>query len=155
MCKGFCRIFNISLHRIAYFSLVSSDVSSDCEQTTKNWRTYRKPKILIRYQVKFLVFYMFSGFLLFGHNLSRTQNYNSLTQQTTKLEKQPTVCSLQPTVHCAVHILIFKKNRKMFLKLKFKPAHKITTLQLNKQESQENSPLCAVYSPLCTVQCTS
>ena len=68
MCKGFCRIFNISLHRIAYFSLVSSDVSSDCEQTTKNRRTYRKPKILIRYQVKFLVFYMFSGFLLFGHN---------------------------------------------------------------------------------------
>ena len=69
MCKGFCRIFNISLHRIAYFSLVSSDVSSDCEQTTKNRRTYRKPKILIRYQVKFLVFYMFSGFLLFSHNL--------------------------------------------------------------------------------------
>ena len=26
MCKGFCRIFNISLHRIDYFSPVSSDV---------------------------------------------------------------------------------------------------------------------------------
>ena len=43
----------------------------------------QKAKILIRSQVKFLVFYMFSGFLLFGHNLSRIQNYNSLTQQTT------------------------------------------------------------------------
>ena len=38
------------------------------------------------------------------------------------------------------------------MKSKFKAAHKITTLQLNKQKSQKNSPLCAVYSPLCT-QC--
>ena len=36
------------------------------------------------------------------------------------------------------------------MKSKFKATHKITTPQLNKQKSQKNSPLCAVYSPLCT-----
>ena len=39
------------------------------------------------------------------------------------------------------------------MKSKFKAKHKIITPQLNKQKSQKNSPLCTVYSPLCT-QCT-